>query len=70
MPPKRVFRKAKSLQEEKELFEECVPKSTISGRLKTFRSGKCKEKKKDPRQEQCSFAFEPEKNPKPRYEYC
>ena len=64
MPPKRVFRKAKNVQEERELFEKCVPKSTRNVNkwsYKIFSEWQRQRENKDPSQEQCSFTFEPEK---------
>ena len=63
MPPKRVFRKAKTVQEEMELFKECVPKSTKNANkwsYKIFSEWQRQRENKNPSQEQCSFTFEPE----------
>lgn len=64
MPPKRVFRTPKTGKEEKSLFEICVPKSTRNANkwsIKIFQDWQAQRGNKDPKLEQCSFSFEPDK---------
>ena len=64
MPPKQRFRPPKSEQEEKEILEECIPKSTRSctkWAFKLFSEWQIARVNKDPCIEQRSFKIDIEK---------
>ena len=61
---KKVFRPAKTAEEEKKLLEDAVPKSTRNARkwaYRIFNEWQLARTNKDPRSESCSFMLDLEK---------